>query len=93
MDALAEKLGMDPLALRKQNLANPVQVAELDAAAARLGARWSGRGKPGGTSGRTKRGIGVACGLWYKTVNPSTQVEIHVRAYNLYTLRRSGLTS
>src|SRR5215467_7097137 len=66
MDELAEKLGMDPIALRKKNLANPVQLGEVDLAAQRAGAKWARRGKPGSAPGPKKRGIGVACGLWYK---------------------------
>ena len=76
MDELAEKLGMDPIALRKKNLKNAVQVAELDRLAHKLGDKWSKRGKAGGGTGAVRRGIGLACGLWYKNVNPQTAVEI-----------------
>src|SRR5262249_53037095 len=78
MDELAEKLGMDPLALRKKNLANPIQLGEVDKAAQRVGTKWARRGKPRSSPGPKKLGIGVACGLWYKTVNPSTQVQIDI---------------
>src|SRR5262249_25971983 len=76
IDELAGKLGMDPVALRKKNLKNPVQVPELDRMMQKLGERWSKRGKAGSGKGAVRRGIGLACGLWYKNVNPETAVEI-----------------
>src|SRR5262249_35506815 len=77
MDELAEKLGMDPLALRKKNLKNPVQVAEVERGAA-LCQAWRGRGRPGAAKGVVRRGVGVACGVWYHNVNPATQVQIDI---------------
>jgi xanthine dehydrogenase YagR molybdenum-binding subunit len=84
MDELAQKLGMDPLELRKKNLQNPVQVAELDRGLTEVPA-WKNRGgklspaklgsAPGGD---VRRGIGMACGVWYKFYSQATQVEIEV---------------
>jgi xanthine dehydrogenase YagR molybdenum-binding subunit len=75
IDELAERLGMDPIALRKKNLKNPVQIAQLDAVSRMDVWRRKNR-KPGEGRGPKKRGVGLACGLWYKIVNPSTQIQI-----------------
>jgi xanthine dehydrogenase YagR molybdenum-binding subunit len=90
IDELADKLGMDPIALRKKNLKNPVQAAELDRMAQKLGERWSKRGKAGGTKSSVRRGIGLACGLWYKNVNPNTQVEIVKLADGRFEVRNGA---
>jgi CO/xanthine dehydrogenase Mo-binding subunit len=54
MDELAQAAGMDPLALRLKNLANPRLRAVLEAAAAKFG--WGKRRPAPG------RGFGIACG-------------------------------
>ncbi|HEX2574002.1 MAG TPA: xanthine dehydrogenase family protein molybdopterin-binding subunit [Polyangia bacterium] len=84
MDELAQKLGMDPIELRKKNLQNPVQVAELDRGRAEVPA-WKDRGGKlsppsgaGGPRGDVRRGVGMACGVWYKFYSQATQVEIEV---------------
>jgi xanthine dehydrogenase YagR molybdenum-binding subunit len=77
IDELAEKLGMDPVELRKKNLTNPVQAAELDRAIARVAA-WRGRKKAGSSTETVRRGVGLACGVWYKIVSTGTQVQIDV---------------
>ncbi len=63
MDELAEKLGMDPLELRKKNESNPVRAAQYDPGAKAIG--WERRNKKAGdTPGPKKRGIGMANGNW-----------------------------
>ena len=76
IDELALKLKMDPIALRKKNVANPVHVAELDRGLSRVPA-WSGRGTQR-AKGTVRRGVGVACGVWYKFINPGTQAEVDI---------------
>ena len=58
MDELAEKLGMDPLALRDRIDPSPVHREERRLGAARFG--WSRRRTPGADSGPVKRGVGMA---------------------------------
>jgi xanthine dehydrogenase YagR molybdenum-binding subunit len=77
MDELAEKLAMDPVALRRKNLKNSVQVAELDRAVAHAKA-WSVRQPPEAKRGSKRRGVGLACGVWYKWASTGVQVQIDV---------------
>lgn len=64
MDELAEKLGMDPLELRRKNESHPVRRVQYDAGAKAMG--WERRNKKAGdTPGPRKRGIGMANGNWY----------------------------
>ena len=79
IDELAEKLGMDPIALRLKNVINPLQAAELTRGAERVAA-WKKRKRPGAENGTVKRGVGLACGVWYKIVNRGTQVQIDVHS-------------
>lgn len=64
MDELAEKLGMDPLELRRKNESHPVRRVQYDAGAKAMG--WERRNKKAGDApGPRKRGIGMANGNWY----------------------------
>ena len=75
MDELAEKLGMDPLEVRKKNESSPVRAAEYDPGAEAIG--WERRNKKAGdTPGPKKRGIGVANGNWYVFANPNVTVQV-----------------
>lgn len=63
MDGLAEKLGMDPVVLRKRNVPDgSVWQQQLDLGAERIG--WSTRPKTGSETGRFRRGLGCALGSW-----------------------------
>ena len=76
MDELAEKLNMDPLALRDLNDENPARREER-----RIGAQlagWSNRKPAGSDSGPVKRGIGVAQGVWYRIVNQDSNAEVRI---------------
>jgi xanthine dehydrogenase YagR molybdenum-binding subunit len=79
MDELAEKLGMDPLELRRKNESSPVRAAEYGPGAEAIG--WDRRNKKAGdTPGPKKRGIGMANGNWYVYARDSgigAQVKIH----------------
>lgn len=59
VDALAAKLGVDPVAFRLQNLAEPRLIRVLEEAAKRFG--WTPKSAPSG------RGVGVACGHYRGT--------------------------
>jgi xanthine dehydrogenase YagR molybdenum-binding subunit len=78
MDELAEKLGMDPLELRRKNEASPVRMHQYDLGAAEIG--WSRRNKKAGEApGPRKRGIGMANGNWYvfAAEDVGAQVKVH----------------
>jgi xanthine dehydrogenase YagR molybdenum-binding subunit len=78
IDELAEKLGIDPLELRKTNEASPVRLAQYDLGAKEIG--WERRNKKAGdTPGPRKRGIGMADGNWYVFAheNSNAQVKVH----------------
>jgi xanthine dehydrogenase YagR molybdenum-binding subunit len=86
VDELAEKLGLDPLEVRKKNEASPVRMAQFDIGAKEIG--WTRRNKKAGematgglgpAKGAKKRGIGVASGNWYvfASENTSAQVKVH----------------
>ncbi|MFP2924106.1 xanthine dehydrogenase family protein molybdopterin-binding subunit [Pyxidicoccus sp. 3LG] len=81
IDEVAEKLGMDPLALRAK-----IDVSDTDDARARAHERrvgadkfgWSKRRPAGSDKGPIKRGIGVAQSQWLYLVHRNTAVEVRV---------------
>ena len=86
IDELAEKLGIDPLELRKKNEASPVRMAQYDVGAKAIG--WERRnkkagdmatGRLGAALGPRKRGLGMANGNWYvfASENSNAQVRVH----------------
>jgi len=86
VDELADKLGLDPLEVRKKNEASPVRAAQYDLGAKAIG--WSRRNKKAGdmssggfppAKGAKKRGLGMANGNWYvfAAADVSAQVKIH----------------
>ncbi len=89
VDELADKLGMDPIELRRKNEANPVRLAQYDLGAKEIGwqrrnkkagdmstGTWGGAGSP--QQGK-KRGLGMANGNWYVFASEDTgaQVKVH----------------
>jgi xanthine dehydrogenase YagR molybdenum-binding subunit len=86
IDELAEKLGMDPLALRdKIDVDEDVGGKNVDSAARRaerkIGAHrfnWSARRAPGADAGVVKRGVGVAQAIWYRFVDLDAACEVRV---------------
>jgi len=90
MDELADKLGIDPVELRKKNEASPVRMAQYDLGAKAIG--WERRNKKAGNMStgawgaaappaRSKkvRGLGMANGNWYvfASENSNAQVRVH----------------
>ncbi len=64
LDELAEKLGLDPLELRRKNESSPVRRIQYDLGARAIG--WERRNRVAGqTPGPRKRGLGMANGNWY----------------------------
>ncbi len=71
VDELAERLGMDPLALRDRIDVREDAAARQHRVERRVGAEragWSRRHAPGADPGPVKRGIGVAQALWPRIV-------------------------
>jgi xanthine dehydrogenase YagR molybdenum-binding subunit len=62
IDELAERLGLDPIALRDRIDPNPARREERQIGAARVG--WPARHLPGADPGPVKRGIGMAQSFW-----------------------------
>jgi len=84
IDELAQKLGMDPLALRDRiDVDDPAQEGSAGARRVerRVGAEkaeWSKRHPPGADRGPVKRGIGVAQAIWYRFVNLDSACEVRI---------------
>ena len=85
IDELADKLGIDPLEVRRKNEASPVRLSQYDKGAAAIG--WERRNKKAGdmSSGRLgaavgprKRGIGMANGNWYVFASQSSNAQVRV---------------
>jgi xanthine dehydrogenase YagR molybdenum-binding subunit len=77
IDELADKLGIDPLALRERIDPSPVRREERRIGAQRIG--WDQRHKPGADAGTIKRGIGMAQSLWGASVHLNAACEVHVQ--------------
>ncbi|MCY1078360.1 xanthine dehydrogenase family protein molybdopterin-binding subunit [Archangium lansingense] len=81
MDELAEKIGMDPLALRAKIDISGTDDCLARAHERRVGAErigWSKRRPAGADKGPIKRGIGFAQSQWAYLVQPSTMCEVRV---------------
>ncbi len=87
IDELADAIGMDPLEFRQKNYTTknrggtgiPYSSKGLDKAY-EIGAKeigWHKRNKvPGGGSGRIRRGIGMAAGIWWGAGSPGTEADV-----------------
>ncbi|HMK78875.1 MAG TPA: xanthine dehydrogenase family protein molybdopterin-binding subunit [Xanthobacteraceae bacterium] len=87
VDELAEKLSLDPLALRERIDASPVRREQRRLGAARIG--WSRRHAPGADSGTIKRGIGMAQSLWGANVQTNASCELLLMRDGAVELRSS----
>jgi len=76
IDELAERLAIDPLALRDRIDSSPVRREERRIGAERIG--WRRRHAPGADSGSVKRGIGVAQSYWMANVQINSSCEVRV---------------
>jgi xanthine dehydrogenase YagR molybdenum-binding subunit len=77
IDELAEKLGVDPLALRDRIDPSPARREERRIGAERIG--WSRRHAPGADPGPVKRGLGVAQSLWGANVQTAASIAVRLR--------------
>ena len=76
IDDLAEKLNMDPLALRDKIDEHPARREQR-----RIGAqlsKWSARHAPGADPGPVKRGLGVAQSVWYRITTMDSGAEVRI---------------
>ncbi len=81
MDELAEKLGMDPLELRKRNDSwqNEIRMKQYDIGSERIG--WHRRNSvPGSGNSPLKRGIGMGCGRWGGRGRKNTFAEVSIHS-------------
>jgi xanthine dehydrogenase YagR molybdenum-binding subunit len=76
IDELAERLSVDPLALRDRIDPSPVRREERRIGAERIG--WQRRLPPGSGSGPVKRGLGMAQSLWGANVQINAACEVRV---------------
>lgn len=86
VDELAERLGMDPLALRDKidvdedqkgkNIDSEARKIERRIGAEKIG--WVRRRAPGAAEGPVKRGIGVAQAIWYRFVDLDASCEVRL---------------
>lgn len=81
MDELAERLHLDPVALRDKNDSHPARKEQRQRAASAFG--WAsrtaaGQGKRSGKLGEVRRGSGMAQGCWYHLVNMDSSAEVRI---------------
>ncbi len=76
MDELAEKLNLDPLALRDKNDAHEARKVERSIGAEKFG--WSRRHAPGADAGPIKHGMGMAQSVWYRINNMDSACEVRI---------------
>src|SRR5207237_8753444 len=76
LDALADKLGIDPLQLRDKNDPHLARREERRIGAERIGWAEARKRKPGASPGPVKRGVGFAQGVWYNFDGPPSTAEV-----------------
>ena len=89
IDELAEKLGLDPLEVRRKNEASPVRLSQYDVGAKAIG--WERRNKKAGDMATGSwtvggkglptarvRGLGMANGNWYVFASENTNAQVRV---------------
>jgi xanthine dehydrogenase YagR molybdenum-binding subunit len=87
VDQLAEKLGLDPLALRDRIDPSAVRREERRIGAARFG--WSRRRPAAADAGAVKRGLGMAQSFWPGIVQTSASCEVRLWRDGVVELRSS----
>jgi len=81
IDAVAARLGIDPIALRNKIDTRDADDVRARAVERRIGAEkivWTRRRAPGSDAGPIKRGIGMAQSMWPYIVNSYTTCEIRI---------------
>jgi xanthine dehydrogenase YagR molybdenum-binding subunit len=87
VDELAEKLGIDPIALRDRIDPSAARREERRIGAAHFG--WSRRRLPAADAGPVKRGIGMAQSFWPGIVQTSASCEVRLHRDGLVEVRSS----
>ena len=87
VDELAEKLGVDPIALRDRIDPSAARREERRIGAAHFG--WSRRRLPAADAGPVKRGIGMAQSFWPGIVQTSASCEVRLQRDGLVEVRSS----
>jgi xanthine dehydrogenase YagR molybdenum-binding subunit len=99
MDALAEKLGMDPIEFRKKNTNHDVRRNQFDLAAEKFGWKQKYK-KPGTSKGPIKTGVGCATGQWggggrgttaEVEISPDGTVEVRCGTQDLGTATKTSI--
>ena len=85
IDQLAERLGLDPIALRDRIDPSPARREERRRGAERAG--WHARHLAGAEPGPIKRGIGVAQSSWPSIVDMSSACEVRIGRDGTVALR------
>jgi xanthine dehydrogenase YagR molybdenum-binding subunit len=83
LDELAERLELDPVALRDRIDTRDTDDSRARAVERRIGAQrfgWQARRAPGADAGPIKRGIGMAQSQWVYLVNKVTQCEVRLHS-------------
>jgi len=76
IDELAEKTGLDPLALRDKIDPSPMRREQRRIGAEKIG--WTKRRKPGTDAGPIKRGLGMAQSEWPRFVEVDSSCEVRI---------------
>ena len=76
IDDLADKLKMDPMALREKIDENPARKVERQIILERT--NWKNRRPAGSDTGPVKRGMGIAQSVWYRFVSMDSSCEVRV---------------
>jgi xanthine dehydrogenase YagR molybdenum-binding subunit len=76
IDELADKLDLDPLALRDRIDPSPVRKEERRLGAQRIG--WQRRHEPGADAGAIRRGLGMAQSIWGANVTTNAACEVRL---------------
>jgi xanthine dehydrogenase YagR molybdenum-binding subunit len=76
IDDLADKLKMDPMALREKIDENPARKVERQVILERT--NWKNRRPAGSDTGPIKRGMGIAQSVWYRFVSMDSSCEVRV---------------
>ena len=87
IDELAEKAGLDALALRDKIDPHPMRREQRRIGAEKIG--WKNRHAPGAESGPIKRGIGVAQSEWPRFVRLDSTCEVRITQDGSVELRSS----
>ncbi len=87
IDEIAEKCGIDPLALRDKIDPSPMRREQRRIGAEKIG--WKSRRAPGSDTGPVKRGIGMAQSEWPRFVNLDSSCEVRINQDGSVEVRSS----